>query len=388
MSESGNKYKKYFMIIVPILLIAVIVELILLLKPNNELKSNQVKPNYDEELRLADIILFDSANVSYDNTSSGLTSTNVQDAIEEIYTAANTCTTNLGTCQSDLAAAQAQIPQTCSNSPFHLGDYISMTPTITSFTPDRTLTGLVDYDTFKGNAAGTTTVSGTLNPSELSVWRVIRINSDCTVEVVSEYVSSVNVRFASKVGYQNLVYYLNEIAKQYANTTYTLNPTTAPDGAFRNVGYDGQTKQITNTTRLDDTTLGASGGAWYMKDNYEENLGGGDSAFGTDMKLLSDASVPMRAVKPNTTSYTTYWLTSRHFDWGGTSYWYFSARYVDSSGNSNGTIGISSLWNWSKSSFYAYSYSYAVRPIVTLKSNITHSSGSGTSSSHYQLSVS
>ncbi len=313
-------------------------------------------------------ILVNGNQVGFDNTNANLTLgnvtvDNVQDAIDAIY---------------------QKVPAHCTNSPFQIGDYIDMTPTSTSFTPDTTLTGLDDYDTFKGNTAGTTTVSGTLNPSELSVWRVIRINSDCTVEMVSEYVSSVNVKFASKVGYQNLVYYLNEIAKQYANTTYTLNPTTAPDGAFRNVGYDGQTKQITNTTRLDDTTLGASGGAWYMKDNYEENLGGGDSAFGTDMKLLSDASVPMRAVKPNTTSYTSYWLTSRLFYWSTASNWNFDARSVGSFGG----INYDRLWYWGSSSFSASNSNYAVRPIVTLKSNITHSSGSGTSASHYQLSVS
>ena len=81
MSENVNKYKKYFIIIVPILLIAVIVELILLLKPNNELKSNQVKPNYDEELRLADTILFDSANV----IDGKLCDAFIQNKSEDIY---------------------------------------------------------------------------------------------------------------------------------------------------------------------------------------------------------------------------------------------------------------------------------------------------------------
>ena len=315
---------------------------------------------------------FAGNNVSFDNTTANLTKQNgdpvetIQDALEAIY---------------------RKVPQTCSNSPFHLGDYVDMTPTSTSFTPDRTLTGLVDYDTFKGNAQGTTTVAGTLNPRELSVWRVIRINSDCTVEMVSEYVSSVNVKFASKVGYQNYIYYLNEIAKQYANTTYTLDPSNVntPDGAFRNVGYDGQTKQITDTTRLDDTTLGASGGAWYQKTttiNGEESLGGGDQKFSTDIKLIDDAGVSLVAYKYNTTTPTSYWLASRLFNWYNTSYWYFYVRYV----YDYGSVGDNDLWRGS--SFYASIYSYSVRPIITLKSNITHSSGSGTSASHYTLSAS
>ena len=317
---------------------------------------------------------FAGNNVSFDNTTANLTKQNgdpvetIQDALEAIY---------------------RKVPPTCSNSPFQVGDYIDMTPTSTSFTPDRTLTGLEDYDTFKGNAAGTTTVAGTLNPSELSVWRVIRINGDCTVEVVSEYASSVYVKFASKVGYQNLVYYLNEIAKQYANTTYTLDPSNAntPDGAFRNVGYDGQTKQITNTTRIDDTTLGASGGAWYQKTtsmNGEESLGGGDQGYITDLKLMEDAGISHVAYKYNTTTPTPYWLASRRFRWNSTSSWYFSGRVASDSGYIDG----SNHYSWSSSSFSTYSNNNAVRPIVTLKSNITHSSGSGTEASHYTLSAS
>ena len=315
-------------------------------------------------------IVFDSDQVSYDNTNTNLQINNadvdnVQDAIDAIY---------------------QKLPPTCHNSPFKLGDYIDMTPTSTSFTPDRTLTGLDDYDTIKGNAAGTTTISGTLNPSELSVWRVIRINGDCTVEVISEYVSSVPVKFASKVGYQNYIYYLNEIAKQYANTTYTLDSSTAPDGAFRNVGYDGQTKQITNTTRLDDTTLGASGGAWSNKTtalNGEESLGGGDNGYGTDIKLLNDAGVSLVAYKYNTTTATNYWLASRLFGWSSTSNWYFSSRYV----GYGGSIYYNTPWVRSGSSWYTSYDGYSVRPIVTLKSNVTHSSGSGTEDSHYTLSV-
>ena len=317
-------------------------------------------------------ILFDGEQVGFDNSLTNLKKVgtnndvdNVQDAIDAIY---------------------QKVPAHCTNSPFQLGDYIDMTPTSTSFTPDRTLTGLVDYDTFKGNAAGTTTVAGTLDPSELSVWRVIRINGDCTVELVSEYVSSVNVKFASKVGYMNYVYYLNEIAKQYANTTYTLNPSTAPDGAFRNVGYDGQTKQITNTTRLDDQTLGTASGAWYQKTtsiNGEESLGGGDQGFTRDIRLLEEAGISLVAYTYNTTTQTSYWLASRLFYWSSTSTWYFYARGMGGSGIVYSNV----LWNWNNGSFSASSDYYAVRPIVTLKSNVTHSSGSGTAASHYTLSA-
>ena len=327
-------------------------------------------------------ILLSSTEVSFDNTNANLTKQN-GDPVETV--------------QEAVEAINRKVPAACTNSPFQIGDYIDMTPTSESFTPDRTLTGLVDFDTFKENVAGTTTVAGTLNPSYLNVWRVIKINADCTVEVVSEYASDVNVKFAHKTGYKNYIYYLNEIAKQYANTTYTLDPSTAPDGAFRNVGYDGQTKQIDEnatlptgytTHPLADTTLGASGGKWYQKTtslNGQESLGGGDNGFVTDVKLLNDAGVSLAAYKKGSTvitTFVTYWLASRRFYWySGGSRWYFSARLV----SIDGGVSSSNLWYWNNGYFSSTSGDCAVRPIVTLKPGLTKPPGDGTSSSHYQL---
>ena len=310
----------------------------------------------------ASTILFNGNEISFDNSKAKLTLndksvTNMQEAMDALYEKAS----NAG-------------PATCKNSPFKLGDYVQMTPTSSSYPVPTDL---------RGNATAVT-----LTPSELKLWRVIRINSDCTVEMVSEYVSSQNVQFKDKAGYQNLVYVLNEIAKQYANTTYTLDPSDAntPDGAFRNVGYDGQTKQISDTTRLDDKTLGTETGAWYQKApdmlGVEENLGGGDFKFATDLKLMSEAGVSAVAYKYNTTTKTTYWLASRLYSWFSTSNRDFRARYV----SIDGTINAASLYSRSSGRWYAYYDSYAVRPVVTLKSGLTTPSGSGTSASPYVLS--
>ena len=300
---------------------------------------------------------FAGSGVSFDNTNVNLTKPNgdpvetIQDAVEAIY---------------------RKVPPTCNSSPFHLGDYIDMTPTTNTSTTISSLSG----------------VSGSITPSELNVWRVIKINSDCTVEVVSEYVSTTTITLNGKDGYKNMVYGLNEYAKLYANTTYTLDPATAPDGAFRNVGYDGQTKQITDTTRLDDQTLGTANGPWYQKapemPGVEENLGGGDFKYATDLKLMSDAGVSAMAYKYNTTVKTNYWLASRHFDWYDTYAWFFHARFVYSLGYVYNT----DLYYWSKGSFGGYNMAYSVRPVVTLKSGLTTASGNGTSTSHYTLSVS
>ena len=316
-------------------------------------------------------ILFSASQVSFDNTRAGLKNSHGDDVttVEE--------------------AIETLVNGSCSSSPFKLGDYIEMTPTSTSYTPDNTITGLVEYDTKQGNPSGTT-VSNTLNPSQLNVWRVIKINPDCTVEVVSEYASNAKIKLAAKSGYQNYVYVLNEAAKQYANTTYTLNPTTAPDGAFRSIGYSNQTQQITDTTRLDDLTLGQTNGAWFYKGSGEEELGGGDTGFGKDLQLLNDADVSIRAHSKgssvNRSSYVNYWLASREYYWSTstTNYWSFCLWYVhyEDYVTSENII-------YADGSIFTYSMRDAsLRPIITLKAGLSIASGQGTESSHYTLSAS
>ena len=93
--KSSNKKKKIIYILFPIFVLATIVELVLLLNPSNsnkELKQNSnngiksiKEPNYEEDITLGDI-LYNSTDVRYDNSNSGLSSTNVKD---ELYEKAN-----------------------------------------------------------------------------------------------------------------------------------------------------------------------------------------------------------------------------------------------------------------------------------------------------------
>ncbi|MBR3660678.1 MAG: hypothetical protein IKN63_02110 [Bacilli bacterium] len=307
----------------------------------------------------ASTIYYNGNEVGYSNanlTKNGQVVTNVQDALDALY---------------NKATDPSYGEDVCTTSPFKLGDYVSYMPTSTSYSPNTSL---------RGDATAVT-----INPSELTLWRVIKINPNCTVEVVSEYVSTSTVQFKNKTGYLNYVYVLNEIAKQYADSshTYTLDPASAPNGAFRNVGYDGATLQITNTTRIDNTSLGASGGLWYQKStglNGEESLGGGDQGFTTDLKLLSDAGVSIAAYAKGTTTPTEYWLASRSYTWNSTTDWGFAARSV----RSYGYVGGYYLYDWDGSSFTSYLSNRAVRPVITLKSGLTVS-GAGTSASPYVI---
>ena len=78
-----NKLK----LIIPILLVLIVTLVILLIPRNKELeKEDNIYNNID----FGDTnIIFNSNEVNFDNTSSGLSSTNVQNAIDELYDSIN-----------------------------------------------------------------------------------------------------------------------------------------------------------------------------------------------------------------------------------------------------------------------------------------------------------
>ncbi len=112
-----------------------------------------------------------------------------------------------------------------------LGDYVSyQVPEIYRYT-----------DT---NKTGSNTKQK-IDSSELNLWRVLKINNDGTVDLISEYTSSINIAFEGETGYLNLVGYLNELAKIYENSYYTVGS--------RHFGYNGQTEYITDTSKFTTT---------------------------------------------------------------------------------------------------------------------------------------
>ena len=182
-------------------------------------------------------------DITYDNSKSGLTSTNLQGAIDEIYEKAKP-------------------------TEFKVGDYVSMTPTKTTFTVPMTLTGY--------------TSNHTINPSELNLWRVIRINSDNTVDMVSEYVNYIGT--------------LNYIAKQYENQKYT--------SGSRHMGYNGtQTEYITDTSALTSTTAPQTSATSSSNvTSATEAKGLGDMGYETDYNLVNTALGTLEAKQVGTTT--------------------------------------------------------------------------------------
>ena len=275
-----------------------------------------------------------SSSVYYDNSTSGGSSNTVSGAIDELYDLAKT-------------------------TEFKIGDYVKMTPDKTSFNIPKTLTGY--------------TADQTINPSELNLWRVIKINDDATVDMVSEYVSSTDVYFRGQTGYQNYIGTLNYIAKQY-ETIYTISS--------RHMGYDGtQTEYITDTSALTSTT--APQNSYTSSSNVTretEARGLGDMGYETDYNIVKTALGTRVAYKVGTTTATTYWIASRRYYYYSTK-WDFNGRCVFYLGDLNSY----NMFYYENGSFPITSSSLAIRPIVILKSGVKASSGDGSSTSPYVL---
>ena len=283
------------------------------------------------------------SDLTYDNTSSGLTSTNVQDALDELY--------KYKECPKKFVCIKKK-------NTLAVGDYVKMTPTKSSYTTDTSKTGY-----------GSTQ---TINPQELNLWRVISLNSDGTVDVISEHISTTNVYFKGKTGYQNFVGYLNVLASQYENSTYTKGS--------RYFGYNGQTEYITDTSKFTNPA------PWTCSTgescNPVESQGGGDTLYQKDYDLVKNAIGTLKATQVDGSSFG-YWIASRYYS-------YYSATDYDLAGrviSSWDILDYYRLYSYNGSSFYMDIIGNALRPIVTLKSGLKYS-GLGTAEDPYTLSVS
>ena len=240
-----------------------------------------------------------------------------------------------------------------------VGDYIKMTPTKTSYTIDTSKTG--------------TKTAEQINPSELDLWRVINKKNDGTIEIISEYVSSVGISFSGKDGYINYVGYLNTIANQYQNSKYTIGS--------RYMGYNGQTEILTDLSAINETsnTVAPWSCSTGASCNPEESKGGGDKLYQNDTNLVTNALGTLIAHNANDhTTASYYWLASRYYYYSSASCKIFRGSTVSKSGS----VSTSDILKFNCSSG---SGSYSIRPILTLKSGISASSALGTIDDPYVL---
>ena len=235
-----------------------------------------------------------------------------------------------------------------------LGDYVIMTPTKTSSTLSSSYFGF----------------NASLNPSELNLWRVIKINDDGTIEMVSEYVSSAEVYFIGRNGYMRYVSLLQTIAAEYANNNYTIGT--------RNLGYTNQILTLTDTSKYTTTAPWTSS----TSSNSNESYGGGDIKHKTETSLVKNILGTYQAYKVGKTTYSGYWISSRKYNYYSSDGSYsWSGVVAASNGN---TYTSSAIYEYKSGSLSSTYYSKPVRPVVTLKSGL-NATGSGTSDDPWVL---
>ena len=194
--------------------------------------------------------------------------------------------------------------------------------------------------------------------------------------MVSEYVSSTSVYFTGTTGYANFVGYLNTLAEQYKNPTYTQST--------RYMGYypsNPQTSTITTTSAFDGTSNSAP---WttittstLKQKPTNESLGGGDTLYAYDTETVQNALgtlVAKKCINNTCDSEASYWLASRNYYYNSyNNLLYFRGRFVNINGGSNTNIIRSYESGW-----VDYNGSSAIRPIITLKSGLNSSDAPGT----------
>lgn len=228
-----------------------------------------------------------------------------------------------------------------------LGDYINLSPVATSYQIPTSLTGYSSVQT--------------INPRELSLWRVIRKNANGSIDVVSEYVSNVDVHFYGKEGYKKLAGSLNEIVSSYTNPKYVT--------ATRHIGYNGQTVNLTDETVFNATVSPFVG---TTQDNTNEIHGGGDMLYLDDYVALQQALNTRATTKQNGTV-SAYYLASRNFN-SSTNSWNFASKVM----NTSGEIENAPLYSYN-GSYSDNDIAYSIRPVLTLRSSLEPNSGTGES---------
>ena len=267
---------------------------------------------------------------------------------------------------------------------FKLGDYFTMVPDASTYTISSDMTG---YE-----VSGTPT-DQTITPNELTLWRVINVNQNGTIEAVSEYVSSTDVYFSGVIGYSNIVGGLQSIAAQYAKAGYTI--------ATRMMGYDGQTLTINDLSELDGSTNTAPStlSTTDLAAGERAEFGGGllgDTLYLKDIQLVGDVykndtaiygSTGLKAYIANTndSTYGYYWLASRNYIYYGSPNWNYDGRSVSNTGT---IINIYYLRNYGWGTWNNSDVRNSLRPIITLKSGIQITAGSGTKTIPYTITVS
>ncbi|MBE6161729.1 MAG: hypothetical protein E7158_05890 [Firmicutes bacterium] len=266
-----------------------------------------------------------------------------------------------------------KLPANTKISNLKVGDYIYLTPSNNKYTISKSDSGC-DSDQ-------------TINPQKLNVWRVIKKNSDGTIELISEYTqgqsATKGICLKGMTGYKNAVGVLENIAATYAKTDFTTKT--------RYMGYNGQTKKITDTSKISVAepgmcTFNSSDNLCNTRNNDYEQYGGGDMLHSTDVSLVRTSLGDLMANNVDNIEKTSpYWLASRVYTYSNNSYWFLRVRAVNQSGELNNDAG---LFAYDGGRKVEKAFDLNVRPIITINSELFLKDGKGTKEEPYGIGLS
>lgn len=194
-----------------------------------------------------------------------------------------------------------------------------------------------------------------LDPSELNLWRLIRVNGNNTVEAISVHVSSRPVYFNGATGYLNYIGALNLAAAVHTNEQYVLNT--------KHFGYLNQVEFCEGPI---------TGLLSFSCD---------DGLYTDELDLVKAMFGTLKGTTPSGVE-TSYFLSGRNRSGSNAVYSHY-LRTIDKSGNKS-SVDVYSIDAYA-SSGSGTSRSASIRPIVTFKSSVRVTSGTGNDNSPYIL---
>lgn len=267
-----------------------------------------------------------------------------------------------------------------------LGDYVTYNPTPQTYTTNSSLTGYSDGTTFSS--------------SGINKWRVMGINSDGTVELISAYAlgssgatriyaSGARLHLSGRTGYNNYIKIMRDLSQIYGNSEYTISTRMIGDNSSATavVSISSYTQCGTTSTSNNNNESRACGDTYYL-DDYN-TLTKIDIAGRTGNGLTSNLGM----FKGDNTE-SPFWIASRYYEYSNNVYLYKARIY-----NSRSSITSIDVFTYDPNLVYHgvevgcsgytscnWHSNYNVRPIVMLKANLTISAGNGSESEPFVLS--
>lgn len=282
-----------------------------------------------------------------------------------------------------------------------------------------------DYVQYTPDSAGAYNLASTTSgynynqtiTQETFNWRIMSINSDGTVDLVSDEPTDQTIYLQGALAYNNAVWTLNDICeKQYSNTTLGVTARSLNlidiESKFNETGIEARNKYKSTGNIQYGSINTYTGTKTYYPNLYAKEKGSGINSY-TARQDGIDASDSYYEEPTQETSTKASYLTATqslyrftagtddYFDsvkfynliFNSGKYCLLATRMIDcsSTGNVNYIIGL--IWSRYLTPISLYfsdgtsnSDDFSIRPVVTLGSNIKFSDGDGTIDNPYKLS--